>query len=93
MIDLQGLVCNGDLLFGRFAAWAADYSANPWFMGALLVSMGLTMAGISLSAVPQAMVNAAQLVIGVNLGGVFVRISCIQRRAGSCRWRWAHWCG
>ena len=42
--------------------------ANPWFMGALLVSMGLTIAGISLSAVPQAMVNAAQLVIGVSLG-------------------------
>jgi membrane AbrB-like protein len=42
--------------------------ANPWFMGALLVSMGLTMAGVSLSAVPQAMVNAAQLVIGVSLG-------------------------
>ena len=42
--------------------------ANPWFMGAMLVSMALTMAGISLSAVPAAMVNAAQLVIGVSLG-------------------------
>src|SRR3989344_4694534 len=42
--------------------------ANPWFMGAMLVSMMLTMAGISLSAVPAAMVNAAQLVIGVSLG-------------------------
>jgi len=42
--------------------------ANPWFMGAMLVSMGLTMAGQSLSAVPQGMVNAAQLVIGVSLG-------------------------
>jgi membrane AbrB-like protein len=42
--------------------------ANPWFMGAMLVSMVLTMAGISLSAVPAAMVNAAQLVIGVSLG-------------------------
>lgn len=42
--------------------------ANPWFMGALLVAMGFTMAGIELSALPQWMVNAAQLVIGVSLG-------------------------
>jgi membrane AbrB-like protein len=42
--------------------------ANPWFMGALLVAMGLTMAGIELSAVPQWMTNAAQLAIGVSLG-------------------------
>ncbi len=42
--------------------------ANPWFMGALLVSMGLTMASVHLSAIPQWMTNAAQLVIGVSLG-------------------------
>ena len=42
--------------------------ANPWFMGAMLVSMALTVAGFSLSAVPQPLVNAAQLVIGVSLG-------------------------
>ena len=42
--------------------------ANPWFMGAMLVSMAITMAGLHLSAVPQALVNAAQLVIGVSLG-------------------------
>lgn len=42
--------------------------ANPWFMGAMLVSMALTMAGVGLSAVPQGLVNAAQLVIGVSLG-------------------------
>ncbi|MFZ2856377.1 AbrB family transcriptional regulator [Acidovorax sp.] len=42
--------------------------ANPWFMGALVVSMGLAMAGLTLSAVPQWLVNAAQLVIGVSLG-------------------------
>jgi membrane AbrB-like protein len=42
--------------------------ANPWFMGALLVAMGLTMAGIELSALPQPLTNAAQLVIGVSLG-------------------------
>ena len=42
--------------------------ANPWFMGALVVSMGLTMAGQDLSGVPQFLVDAAQLVIGVSLG-------------------------
>jgi membrane AbrB-like protein len=42
--------------------------ANPWFIGALLVSMGLTMAGIDLSGVPQWMTNGAQLLIGVSLG-------------------------
>ena len=42
--------------------------ANPWFMGALVVSMGLAMADLTLSAVPQWLVNAAQLVIGVSLG-------------------------
>ncbi|MBE2264534.1 MAG: AbrB family transcriptional regulator [Burkholderiaceae bacterium] len=46
--------------------WAGR--ANPWFMGALLVSMGLTMAGITLSAIPPWLSNAAQLVIGVSLG-------------------------
>lgn len=42
--------------------------ANPWFMGALLVAMALTMADITLSAIPQWLSNAAQLVIGVSLG-------------------------
>ncbi|MBI2771705.1 MAG: AbrB family transcriptional regulator [Burkholderiales bacterium] len=42
--------------------------ANPWFMGSLLVAMGFTMAGVDLSAIPQWMTNAAQLVIGLSLG-------------------------
>jgi membrane AbrB-like protein len=42
--------------------------ANPWFIGALLVAMGLTMSGIELSGLPQWMTNAAQLLIGVSLG-------------------------
>jgi uncharacterized protein len=42
--------------------------ANPWFMGALLVSMGFAMAGLELSAVPQWMTNMAQLFIGISLG-------------------------
>ena len=46
---------------------------NPWFLGTLLVSMGLTMAGISWSAVPTAWSNAAQLILGVSLGVRFRR--------------------
>jgi membrane AbrB-like protein len=42
--------------------------ANPWFIGALLVAMGMTMAGLELSAMPQWLTNAAQLLIGVSLG-------------------------
>ncbi|HUR90030.1 MAG TPA: AbrB family transcriptional regulator [Ramlibacter sp.] len=42
--------------------------ANPWFMGALLVSMAIAMLGIELSALPQWMTNLAQLFIGISLG-------------------------
>jgi membrane AbrB-like protein len=47
--------------------------ANPWFTGPLLVVMGFTLGGITLSAVPQWMSNAAQLVIAVSLGVRFSR--------------------
>lgn len=42
--------------------------ANPWFMGAMLVSMGLTLSGQQWSAIPTELSNAAQLVIGISLG-------------------------
>ena len=47
--------------------------ANPWFMGALFASMGITMAGVELSAMPTQLTNAAQLLIGVSLGVRFQR--------------------
>ena len=47
--------------------------ANPWFIGPLLVTMALTMASVTLTAIPQPLVNAAQLVIGVSLGVRFRR--------------------
>ena len=46
---------------------------NPWFIGPLLVAMGFTMTGVTLSAVPQWLSNAAQLVIAVSLGVRFSR--------------------
>jgi uncharacterized protein len=42
--------------------------ANPWFIGALLVAMGITMTGTELSALPPWITNTAQLLIGVSLG-------------------------
>ena len=56
--------------------------ANPWFMGALVVTMGLTLADVRLTALPVALTNAAQLVIGVSLG---VRFSPAFVR-GAPRW-------
>jgi membrane AbrB-like protein len=51
-------------------AWLMDRlgRANPWFLGALAASMAITMSGINLSAIPQWLSNAAQLVIGISLG-------------------------
>lgn len=46
---------------------------NPWFMGALLASMALTLTGFEGSAIPTGLSNAAQLVIGVSLGVRFQR--------------------
>jgi len=46
---------------------------NPWFMGPLIVSMGLTLAGIQWTAIPPEMSNMAQLFIGISLGVRFQR--------------------
>ncbi len=73
VVDAQGLlqlaVATG------VGAWLMQQTgrANPWFMGALLVAMGITMAGLEWSAMPQAATNIAQLLIGVSLGVRFQR--------------------
>ena len=54
------------LVGALFMQWLGR--ANPWFMGALVVTMVVTLSGVSLSAIPQWLSNAAQLVIGVSLG-------------------------
>ena len=46
---------------------------NPWFIGALTVALLLTASGITLSALPQGLSNAAQLLIGISLGVRFTR--------------------
>jgi hypothetical protein len=72
-VQLGGLVLLA--LATAAGAWlmARTGRANPWFMGALLVSMGLAMAGLELSALPAWLTNTAQLVIGVSLGVRFQR--------------------
>ena len=44
---------------------------NPWVLGALLVTLLITAAGVQLSALPKAASNAGQLFIGVALGSRF----------------------
>lgn len=46
---------------------------NPWFIGPLIVAMGFTMTGTTLSAVPTWLSNAAQLAIAISLGVRFSR--------------------
>jgi membrane AbrB-like protein len=62
LLGLAALTLVGALLMQRLGR------ANPWFMGALVTTMVLTLCGFTLSAIPQAWSNAAQLVIGVSLG-------------------------
>jgi membrane AbrB-like protein len=59
---LGALTLVGALLMRRLGR------ANPWFMGALLVTMALTLSGVSLSALPPWLTAAAQLFIGISLG-------------------------
>ena len=60
------------LLMGLCAlgAWVVQRLGrpNPWFMGALVVAAAITLCGVSISAMPQSVSNAAQLVIAVSLG-------------------------
>jgi uncharacterized protein len=73
VVDWGGLALLGAA--AAAGAWLMNKTgrANPWFIGALLVAMGLTMASVQLSAIPQPLSNAAQLVIGVSLGVRFQR--------------------
>lgn len=46
---------------------------NPWFIGALAVALLLTATGVTLSAIPRAAIDVAQLLIGISLGVRFTR--------------------
>ncbi len=69
----RGVQWGGLAVLGAAAvagAWLMQRTgrANPWFIGALLVAMAFTMAGVELSGMPPWLTNAAQLLIGVSLG-------------------------
>jgi membrane AbrB-like protein len=72
-VDFGGLALVGLAAVAGSWLMALTGRANPWFMGALLASMAITMAGLELSAMPTFLTNAAQLVIGVSLGVRFQR--------------------
>ncbi|MBL8481431.1 MAG: AbrB family transcriptional regulator [Rhodocyclaceae bacterium] len=46
---------------------------NAWMLGPLFMVMGLTLAEVPASAIPQALVNVAQALIGCTLGSRFER--------------------
>ena len=67
-VEWAGLA--GLALLTGLGAWLMRLTgrANPWFIGPMLAAMVVAMTGMQLSAVPTALTNAAQLVIGVSLG-------------------------
>ncbi len=67
-VQFAGLIALGVLTLGGVVLMLRLKRANPWFIGALVASMGLTLSGQAWSAVPSGLTAAAQLVIGVSLG-------------------------
>ncbi|MET0679549.1 MAG: AbrB family transcriptional regulator [Burkholderiales bacterium] len=57
---------------GGLALWFVG-SPNPFMLGALIVAIGLTLAEVQWSSVPTPLVNAAQVLLGCNLGSRFER--------------------
>ena len=72
-VDYGGLLLLA-LLTSAFAWLIARIgSANPWVIGPMFATIALTAASIELSALPQWIVNAGQLLIGCALGSRFSR--------------------
>jgi uncharacterized protein len=57
---------------GGLALWFVG-SPSPFMLGALVVAIGLTLAEVQWSSVPTPVVNAAQVLLGCNLGSKFER--------------------
>ncbi|MDQ2778321.1 MAG: AbrB family transcriptional regulator [Pseudomonadota bacterium] len=70
-IDPLGLLLLLAASAGGIALMGRLGTPNPFVLGALLVTIGLTASGIELSALPKAASNAGQLFIGVALGARF----------------------
>ncbi len=70
-VDPRGLAVLAALVGAGVGALVLLRLPNPWLLGPLAVAFALTVGGVELSAVPKALSNAAQLVIGVALGTRF----------------------
>ncbi len=57
---------------GGLALWFVG-SPNPFMLGPLAIAIGLTASGVQWSSVPTPLVNAAQVLLGCNLGSRFER--------------------
>jgi hypothetical protein len=67
-VDVWGLVVQAAITGGGVWLMLKLGRANPWFMGALVATMALTLADLRLSSLPVQLTNAAQLAIGISLG-------------------------
>lgn len=71
-VDAAGLlVLLVAVLVGVLLVWRLGL-ANPWFLGAFFGAAWLTAFGLGRSGLPPALLNAAQLVVGVSLGVRFM---------------------
>lgn len=70
-VDPLGLAVLAGLTLAGAGAMLRLRLSNPWALGPLFVAFALTAFGIELSALPNGVVNAAQLFIGVALGTRF----------------------
>jgi membrane AbrB-like protein len=70
-VDPVGLAALVALTLSGAAAMRWLRLSNPWALGPLFVALGLTAAGIELSALPDGLAQAAQLCIGIALGTRF----------------------
>ena len=61
---------------GGLTLWFVG-SPNPFMLGALIVAIGLTLAEVQWSSVPTPLVNAAQVLLGCNLGSRFERAETV----------------
>jgi membrane AbrB-like protein len=72
-VDAQGLaVLAACAVAAGLAFWFVG-SPNPFFLGPLVAVIALTVAGLSRSAVPPAIVAAGQVLLGCSLGSRFER--------------------
>jgi membrane AbrB-like protein len=70
-IDWSGLITLLGLCAGGGFVMRTLRLPNPWFLGALAMAIVLTIKEVHLSAMPGALSNAAQLLIGCSLGARF----------------------